>query len=1229
VTDWSPPTELEEYRLVRLLGQGGMGSVWLAEDRLLDRLVAIKWIAHAEPGERARARFAREARAAARLQHENIVSVYRYGESAGRPYLVAEYIRGESLDKLVKPVAWNRALELGVSLARGLAAAHRHGIVHRDIKPANAILADEGMVKLVDFGLAYVEDEHTSAVAPSPRASGTPAYMAPEVRRGEVATRRSDVYQLGGILYELVTGNAPIFDTSGNQTPTADLEVDTRETRGASGPDAMQVPPLGTRLPPDAAAFAAVVDRCLEVEPRRRFASGEELRDALEALRPAPAPSEPFEGNPYRGLLPFEAEHRAVFFGRAAEARALTDRLRGDAFVLVAGDSGVGKSSVCRAAVLPWIAEGVLGGGPWQTIRVVPGTRPVTSLCAAAGAALSLDEERLVELRDQPAAFVRELRRAAPGGLLVFVDQLEELVSMAGPEEAREVAALLAELTVGIPGLRLLATVRSDFLSRVAELPGLGAEVSRAIHVLGPLTAAGARDAVIGPARATGVRFESESLIDELVGFATDPARDRSIAALPLLAFTLAQLWDARDRARALVTSGSLEAIGGVRGALARHADGVLERLSPAERRAAQGILLRLIAPEHTRVRRTAVELGRDDAAFLTALDALVRGRLVVSRGRDEEATYELAHEGLVEGWPTLALLVSDTEHLRALHARLATAVAEWQRLERAADGLWGARQLADVAGIPAEELTPPEAAFLQASRRAIARRRWQRGVAIGLVPATALAVYAGSAWFARRDLDARVTRELAAADAQLAGARAAAADLIALREETFTAFDAGDRDGGEARWARARDAAAAVRTAYADAARTVERAFLLDTSRAAVRAKLAEVTFERAELAERSYRLDERDELLARLALHDVDGALARRRARPGELTLALEPAGATITVIDAGGNASPLVSPAQLAPGTYLLEATAPERATVRWPETVRPGERRAVAFALPRRADVPSGYVFVPPGRFAYGSRDPEPVRAFFGTAPMHEVETGAYLIGVHEVTYADWIEFLDALPDVERVQRAPQIASSSTVQADGSLALVRHDDRTYELRFAPAGIEYRARAGEPIVYRERALRASQDWRRFPVSGISALDALAYTAWLDRTGRLPRARLCTEREWERAARGVDGRTYPHGEMLAADDANVDITYGKRDGGFGPDMVGSHPASHSVHGLADTAGNLWELTQPASGDSYPIRGGCYYLHPSDAHLANRQEIPSSFRHLHIGFRVCADAPP
>jgi len=165
-------------------------------------------------------------------------------------------------------------------------------------------------------------------------------------------------------------------------------------------------------------------------------------------------------------------------------------------------------------------------------------------------------------------------------------------------------------------------------------------------------------------------------------------------------------------------------------------------------------------------------------------------------------------------------------------------------------------------------------------------------------------------------------------------------------------------------------------------------------------------------------------------------------------------------------------------------------------------------------------------------------------------------------------------------------------------------------------------------EPIVYRDRETRRSQDWRRFPVSGVSADDAAAYAAWLAGSGRVPRARLCDEREWERAARGVDGRAFPGGATLEPADANFDLTYGRRDGAYGVDEVGSHPASISAHGLHDTAGNVWELTRSISGTAIITRGGAYYLSRRTAHLANRQEVPATLPHLHTGFRICADAP-
>ncbi|HEU4727923.1 MAG TPA: serine/threonine-protein kinase, partial [Kofleriaceae bacterium] len=166
--DWRPPDEFEEYRLVRLLGRGAMGEVYLARDTLLDRAVAVKFV-QAARDPTARSRFLDEARAIARLQHPNVVAIYRIGEVSGHPYLVSEYVRGRPLDQLERPAPSHQVLEIALHLARGLAAAHRCGVLHRDVKPANAILSDEGCAKLLDFGVASVIDGAAAdepAVAP-------------------------------------------------------------------------------------------------------------------------------------------------------------------------------------------------------------------------------------------------------------------------------------------------------------------------------------------------------------------------------------------------------------------------------------------------------------------------------------------------------------------------------------------------------------------------------------------------------------------------------------------------------------------------------------------------------------------------------------------------------------------------------------------------------------------------------------------------------------------------------------------------------------------------------------------------------------------------------------------------------------------------------------------------------------------------------------------------------
>ena len=199
---------LEEYRLLRRIGQGAMGCVYLAHDALLDRPVAIKFLAGLVHSAAARQRFLIEARAIARLTHPHVVSIYRSGEWLGHPFLVSEYVRGQSLEHLERPLPAARVRELGLGLSRGLAAAHRRGVLHRDLKPANilALPTPAGHhIKVLDFGLAMAKSMDVAALS----LVGTLTYMAPELLWGGPPTESADLYAFGVTAFELLAGRSP------------------------------------------------------------------------------------------------------------------------------------------------------------------------------------------------------------------------------------------------------------------------------------------------------------------------------------------------------------------------------------------------------------------------------------------------------------------------------------------------------------------------------------------------------------------------------------------------------------------------------------------------------------------------------------------------------------------------------------------------------------------------------------------------------------------------------------------------------------------------------------------------------------------------------------------------------------------------------------------------------------------------------------------------------------
>ncbi|MGZ3438660.1 MAG: nSTAND1 domain-containing NTPase, partial [Polyangia bacterium] len=1165
---WPLPAEFDGYRLVRSIGRGGMGEVFLAHDTLLDRAVAIKFIAALDPTPVARARFLVEARAIARLQHPNIVAVYRAGEVHGQPYLVSEFVAGKSLDRVGAPLDWQKVRNIGLALARGLAAAHRRDVLHRDIKPHNAIITGDGTVKLLDFGLAKLLDQQpapfqtatrvqgldpaltpaheitlpipSDAHAPAARSIasltddgalvGTPSYMAPELWNGRPASPSSDVYALCVLLFYLCTGRTPHQADTLAALRAAICHED-------AAPLAALVPRVDTR-------FAKLVDRCLCRDPARRFAVAGALQDAFERLdldkREAATPT----GNPYRGLRPFEAEHAALYFGRAAQVREVLERVAAVPVVLIAGDSGVGKSSLCRAGVLPRVERGALGDGrAWTTATLAPGRHPLAALTQALAPVLSISAETLrARLAEDTAGVCRELaRRLGSGhGLLLFVDQLEELITIAEASEATAAAELVADLVDHVPALRLLATVRGDQLTRVATLPLLPDPALRGLYLLRPLAADGVREAIVGPAHALGVAFESDMLVDELVDAATE-----TVGGLPLLQFALAELWTLRDPDELVISAAALAQLGGVSGALARHADAVIAALLPDERRAVRRLLRTLVTAGGTRERRSERELGADEPAARAALDALIRGRLVVAQDGEGEAVYAIAHEALLSGWDTLRDWLASDAWTRPVRERLARAATEWQRLGRVREALWSDRQLAEIAVLHETELSATDLAFLRASRAALRRRRLLRVAAVAAAPLLVAALWTGAHMKSRADLDRRIAAALADADTAVAEAHRLHTAAEHARTRLFAMYDAGTWQQADGEWPAVVEMDRRTNAAYERARHTLDGALVVDPGRRIVRARMADLAYERIGDATRAARLDEADELTSRLAAYDDDGERAARLARPATLAFASDPRGATLVVerYERDGQRRRLQraardvttpgEPLSLPAGSYVLTLRKLGYSEVRYPIVLEAGQAEAVTVGLPRAEQVPDGFVYVPPGRFLFGSAESEGVRTrFLTTVPLHSMTTGGYLIGRNEVTFAEWIEFLRALPPGERQRRTPRVDQVSTqISARVALALAPVDGNSYELTFrpTPSAPAYRARAGEPIRYPARTRRAEQNWLRFPVAGVSTDDARAYASWLSRSGRVPRARLCNELEWERGARGADARMYP----------------------------------------------------------------------------------------------------
>jgi serine/threonine protein kinase len=275
-------SRLGPYEILGPLGAGGMGEVYRAKDTRLGREVAVKVLPEAFFEDRERvARFEREAKLLASLNHPNIAAIYSFEESEGRHGIAMELVAGETLRERLRAggLSARATLDVAAQIARGLAAAHERGIVHRDLKPENVVVSKDGRVKILDFGLAKISpqarpgEDLTSAgtrslLTEAGAVFGTVAYMSPEQVRGEPVDGRSDIFSLGTILYELLAGTNPFRAATTAETMTAILRNE---------PPPLSEPPLAV-----APALSQIVARCLDKRPEKRFQSAEDLAFALE-----------------------------------------------------------------------------------------------------------------------------------------------------------------------------------------------------------------------------------------------------------------------------------------------------------------------------------------------------------------------------------------------------------------------------------------------------------------------------------------------------------------------------------------------------------------------------------------------------------------------------------------------------------------------------------------------------------------------------------------------------------------------------------------------------------------------------------------------------------------------------------------------------------------------------------------------------------------------------------
>ncbi|WP_371614397.1 helix-turn-helix domain-containing protein [Streptomyces sp. NBC_00454] len=484
------------------------------------------------------------------------------------------------------------------------------------------------------------------------------------------------------------------------------------------------------------------------------------------------------EDCPYQGLTAFQAEEAARFFGRSDLVGRLVGRVEQLSFVALFGASGSGKSSLLRAGLLGSIAADPGAAGRWRTLLMTPTAHPIEELSDQVAKLCGADVHRMYEdLSQDPAALDLAIRGALAAEselcrALLVVDQFEEVFTLCTDEAERtRFIGMLLDAAHG-PGRRttVVLGVRADFLAHLTQHPGLAEALGEQAQLLvGPVSATGLREIIVGPAAHAGLRVEPELLATVLADAAGEPG------ALPLVSHALLETWERRS-ANSLTLAG-YHASGGVRGAIAQTAERVNDGLSPEQQQIARKIFLRLTAlgdgTEDTRrpIVRTELDGVADAPVVAEVLDRLAGARLVVLG----DGTVEVAHEALIRAWPRLHRWLTDDRSNLLVHRGLTEAAHGWHSSDREAGALYRGGRLAAARAWAQEHpgnLNELEDAFLTAGNAAERaehdsdrrRTRLLKRLVVGMALIMTLAVISGFVAMSQRT-DARHQQRITFAD--------------------------------------------------------------------------------------------------------------------------------------------------------------------------------------------------------------------------------------------------------------------------------------------------------------------------------------------------------------------------------------------------------------------------------------------------------------------------------